>query len=144
MAAEVGRPIPAAEVHERDMADPEYRAAWAAEGVDPDDGMYEVPGSRLRELTSEIAYLKQRNAELTGEIVTGRQAPPSEREARQAARSLTVEEVAFPVVEITEMPGRFGIRLIFGNQQDLRMFHRWLVKDGGWASFGTWIDERRG
>lgn len=54
------------------------------------------------------------------------------------------EEVPFPIVEQSQMPGRFSIRLTFGDPQDLALFHRWITKGGGWAAFGTYVDERRG
>jgi hypothetical protein len=58
--------------------------------------------------------------------------------------SRQLEEVPFPRVETTQAPYGYGVRFVFGDQQDMALFRRWLVKDGGWAAFGTYVDERRG
>jgi hypothetical protein len=119
--------------------------------------MFEVPGSRLKELTGEIAWLKQRNSDLTRELI-------AEREKARAALAAEADEIREHLVEgghqaagsdVPEMPiitnladpGRpdFGTELIliFRTPEYLEHFDHWLKVGGGWEAFTGWRASQR-
>jgi hypothetical protein len=104
-------------------------------------GMFEVPGSRLTELTGEIAWLRQRNADLTAELIAER-----EKHSSPPVCGDHLPEVEFP--QITNLPRPpmppshpdYGTELIliFRTSEDLEKFNRWFTAGGGWEAFTGW------
>lgn len=66
--------------------------------------------------------------------------PYGEHNGQRCQHGQPAPEVPFPVITSQS----HTVSLQFTDPQDRDLFKRWITRGGGWAAFGTYVDERRG